>query len=120
MIRRASLLLLCVFALLTLPGCISSGSVSEFEGPSIGDRTLAQIEPGATSQRWVRAVLGEPTERAKIDDAESGLEVWKWIRRKVVTTRGSAVLVSSRSRSEEVRTVYVEFRDGVVTRAWRD
>lgn len=123
MIRRASfrvLVLVAFLPALMISGCISSGSVSEYEGPSIGDRTLAQIEPGETSQRWVLAVLGEPTERARIDEAEGGLEVWKWTRRKVITTRGSAVLVSSRSKSEEIRTVYVEFRDGVVTRAWRD
>lgn len=105
---------------LCLGGCISSGSVSEFEGPNIGDRTLSQIEPGDTTQTWVLAVLGEPTERAVIDDPGGTVEVWKWTRRKVVTTRGSAFVVSSRSKSEEVRTVYVEFKDGVVTRAWRD
>ncbi len=121
MLRRAISLVaaLAIFSAF-LTGCISSGSVSEFEGPSIGDRTLSQIEPGETTQTWVLAVLGEPTERATIDDPEGTVKVWKWVRRKIVTTKGSAFVVSSRSKSEEVRTVYVEFKDGVVTRAWRD
>ena len=29
-------------------------------------------------------------------------------------------LLPKQPQTEEVRTVYVEFRDGVVTRAWRD
>lgn len=121
MLRRAIaalILIVCVCSMIA--GCISSGSVSEFEGPNIGDRTLSQIEPGETTQTWVLAVLGEPTERATIDDPAGTLEVWKWVRRKIVTTKGSAFVVSSRSKSEEVRTVYVEFKAGVVTRAWRD
>jgi len=103
-----------------LVGCISSGSVSQYEGPNIGDRTLAQIEPGETSKAWVLAVLGEPTERSVVDGADGAVEIWKWVRRKSTTTRGSAIVVSSKSRTEEVRTVYVELTDGVVTRAWRD
>lgn len=118
--RIASLIALMTLCAVALVGCISSGSVSEFEGPNIGDRTLSQIEPGETTQTWVLAVLGEPTERAAIDDSDGPVEVWKWVRRKIVTTKGSAFVVSSRSKSEEVRTVYVEFKDGVVTRAWRD
>ncbi len=105
---------------LALGGCISSGSISEFDGPNIGDRTLAEVEPGVTTESWILAVLGEPTDRAIVAGDGGEIEIWKWVRRKLTTTRGSAFVVSSRSRSEEVRTVYVELKDGVVSRAWRD
>ncbi|RMH25951.1 MAG: hypothetical protein D6693_08100 [Planctomycetota bacterium] len=117
--RPLALAALLLVGAVTLGGCISSGSVSEYEGPNIGDRTLAQIEPGETTRAWILAVLGEPTERSTVDGA-GDVEVWKWVRRKMTTTRGSALVVSSKSRTEEVRTVYVELTDGVVTRAWRD
>lgn len=108
-------------SLLLLVGCVSGGTFSEYEGPNIGDQTLSQIEPGATTEAWILAVLGEPTERATIvsDDA-SNVEIWKWVRRKSITTKGKVFVVSSKSRSEEVRTVYVEIKDHVVSRAWRD
>lgn len=123
MIQRATGLVYA-FALLVVmvsaTGCISSGSVSEYEGPSIGDRTLSQIEPTVTSQAWVLAVLGEPTERTTINDSTGPVEIWKWTRRRLVTTKGKTIVVSSTSKSEEIRTVYVEFKDQIVTRAWRD
>lgn len=118
--RLLTALLAAAFLSIGTAGCISSGSVSEFNGPNIGDRTLAQIKPGKTTQEWILAVLGEPTEKATVADSDGEIEVWKWIRRKVTTTRGSAFVISSRSKTEEVRTVYVEFKDEVVTRAWRD
>lgn len=117
---RMLLLPATLVMLLALGGCISSGSISEFDGPNIGDRTLAEVEPGVTTRAWILAVLGEPTERAVVAGEDGDAEIWKWVRRKLTTTRGSAFVVSSRSRSEEVRTVYVELKDGVVTRAWRD
>lgn len=119
-IQRMLFLPATLSAALALGGCISSGSISEFDGPNIGDRTLAEVEPGVTTEAWILAVLGEPTERAVVAGDSGDLEIWKWVRRKLTTTRGSAFVVSSRSRSEEVRTVYVELKDGVVTRAWRD
>ena len=62
---------------LALVGCVSSSSVSEYEGPSVGDRTLAQIEPGETSQEWILAVLGEPTETAVVTGEEGDVEIWR-------------------------------------------
>jgi outer membrane protein assembly factor BamE (lipoprotein component of BamABCDE complex) len=120
MLRNIALTLVATVLLTTLTGCISSGSVSQYDGPNIGDHTLAEIKPDETSQAWVLAVLGEPTSKAVIDDPDGTVEVWKWVRRKITTIKGSALVVSSKSKSEEVRTVYVEFKDGVVTRAWRD
>jgi len=111
---------LLALALVTLAGCVSGGAYSEYEGPNIGDRTLSQIEPNVTTQAWILAVLGEPTEKSTVSGEQGDLEIWKWIRRKTVTTKGSVFVVSSKSKSEEVRTVYVEIKDGLVTRAWRD
>jgi len=111
----------CVAVAAPLGGCISSSATSRYEGPSIGDRTLSQIEPGETTKAWVLGVLGEPTEQAVIEsDEPARVEVWKWTRRKITTTKGRAVVTGSTSRTESVQTVYVEFRGDVVSRAWRD
>lgn len=120
MLRHVVLALAATFLLIALPGCLSSGSVTQFDGPNIGDHTLAEIKPSQTTQAWVLAVLGEPTKKAVVNDPDGTVEVWKWVRRKITTIKGSALVISSKSKSEEVRTVYVEFKDGVVTRAWRD
>jgi len=106
-------------SLLTLPGCIASGSsYVKSEGRYIGVDTVEKIEPGVTTREWVHAVLGEPTESTKLSD---GREIWKWSSKKVTKSSGSVfLLVHGSSRDVIERTVYVEFDGDVVSRAWRD
>jgi outer membrane protein assembly factor BamE (lipoprotein component of BamABCDE complex) len=104
---------------MTMPGCIASGSshVSS-EGRYIGHDTLTKIEPGETTKEWVLAVLGTPTNQTTLDD---GTQIWKWSSKKVTKSKGSVfLLVRGSSRDVTERTVYVEFEDEIVKRAWKD
>lgn len=106
-------------SMLVLPGCLISGSSdTKMSGAYIGPSTFEEIEPGVTKVDWVNAVLGKPTSRATLDD---GSEIWKWsYTRKHSSSGGVFLLVGGSSRSEEQGATYVQVRDGVVERAWRD
>ena len=83
----------------------------------IGPETLVQIEPG-TSRKFVVALLGEPTDKFLLDD---GLELWKWGYREKKTSSGSVVyVIESTPRAQTEHGAYVQFRDGLVTKAWND
>ncbi|RMH25952.1 MAG: outer membrane protein assembly factor BamE [Planctomycetota bacterium] len=102
-----------------LSGCIVEGSRHiHTEGRYIGDQTLSMIEPGQTTQTWVLAVMGEPTRRSVLD---GGVEVWTWDYRRIRHADTEVFLIfDGDKRTETTQSVYVEFADGVVTRAWRD
>ncbi len=99
-----------------LSGClIGSHSRTELVGRHVPAATLAQIQPGCTKE-FVLALAGEPTVRTTVDPRT---ELWKWSGVERVDSRGHVIfLISSENRTETERTTFVEFRDGVVTRAW--
>jgi len=58
-----TVILLGAFAA-TLSGCLAGGSSSTTQsGSFVSPATLASIEPGKTTQQWVRAMIGEPSTR---------------------------------------------------------
>jgi len=111
-------LAVALIAVGALSGCIIEGSRHiQTEGRYIGDQTLSMIEPGTTDQNWVLAVMGEPTRRSVLDDAE----VWVWDYKRIRHADTEVLLIfDGEKRSETSQSVYVEFEDGVVVRAWRD
>lgn len=121
--RRAALaasLALGLSAAVASTGCLASGSSrSTSSGRFIGDDTVSKIEPGVTTREWIRAVLGEPSSAATLSDGRT--EVWKWEFSETKASRGAVFLLfrSSTNRTTQ-RTVYVEFEEGVVRRAWSD
>ena len=106
-------------SLAVLPGCLVSGSSStKVSGEYIGPSTFNEIEPGVTKVDWVQAVMGEPSSRACLDD---GSEIWKWsYERKHSSAGGVFLLVGGSSKEETTGATFVQIRDGVVTKAWRD
>jgi hypothetical protein len=106
-------------SLAVLPGCLVSGSSNtKVTGEYIGPSTFNEIEPGVTKLDWVQAVMGEPTSRACLDD---GTEIWKWsYYRKHSSSGGVFLLVGGSNKEETVGATYVQMRDGVVIKAWRD
>lgn len=102
-----------------LPGCLVSGSSKEtMSGTYIGPATFEQIEPGRTTEKWVRAALGEPTSKADLDDGSS---LWKWTYRRDRASRGAVFLLfGSSSRRESSGATFVQLKDGVVVKAWQD
>lgn len=111
--------LLVAGSLATLPGCIVKGrSYEDVKGTYIGDQTLSRIKPGETNTDLVLALLGQPSSRTSLD---SGAEIWKWEYRRIKTSSGSVLLVFDGSdRTVEIRNVYVEMKDNIVTDVWRD
>ncbi len=102
-----------------LSGCLISGSSHEtMSGQFVGQSTFAEIEPGRTTDKWVLGALGEPSSKSCLDDGSS---LWKWVYKRDRSSNSSVFLVfGGSSRRETEGATFVQFRDGVVTKAWQD
>jgi outer membrane protein assembly factor BamE (lipoprotein component of BamABCDE complex) len=99
-------------------GCLVSSSNNEKRsGAYVSDETIKQIEPGKTTTAWVRATLGPPTKIDKIDDST---DLWKYTYTEKKDSSGAVFLIFAGSDTKETTgTVFVESRNGVVTKTWR-
>ena len=99
-------------------GCLVGGS-SEFkrEGNYVSDQTFNNIEPGKTGKAWILATLGEPSTKKEI---EPGHELWKYCYKEKKEGDGYVLFIFGGSdKSETNGSVFVEFRDDVVSKSWR-
>jgi hypothetical protein len=97
---------------------VSSRNSVTREGPHVGGGTFAEIRPGNTTGEWVLAALGEPTRRATLDD---GSEIWRWSATEEKSGSGSVwLLYDGHSHKEVVTNHFVQVKDGVVVKKWRD
>lgn len=103
---------------LGLNGCvINTGSHRETSGRYIGEQTFEQVSPGK-SKEFVLAVLGEPSSKTPLSD---GTEIWKWIYKQKNKSSGSVLFVFNGDSTTETETsTFVQFKDDVVSQAWRD
>ena len=109
--------LLAAGACAFLAGCAISSSKTDYTGTYVAPQTLRQIEPGE-SQESVLDLLGQPTRKTRLDE---GAERWTWRWSKTKRSRDTVVGISTTSQNvEESVAAYVEFQDGVVTKAWRE
>lgn len=101
-----------------LPGCLISSRSSETQsGTYVSEATFNQIQPGVTTQQWVRGTLGEPSLKTPL---ENGEELWKWSYCKTKQSSGSLLFVfGGSSSSSTMGAAYVQFKDGIVTKSWR-
>ena len=101
-----------------LPGClITSNGNTSHSGQHISGETFDQVQQG-TSVGFVLATFGEPTSRTKLED---GGEIWRWRYTETRSSSGTVILLlSSSNRTEKQHNTFVEFRDGVVVKTWRD
>ena len=97
-------------------GCVSSGHHES--GIRIGDKTLEQFKSGKTSERWVLAVIGEPTSTAEIE-GEDDVHV---LRYSLVEEAGGGFLSSlfGGGSTTTVSTIYFIVRKGMVESFWAD
>jgi outer membrane protein assembly factor BamE (lipoprotein component of BamABCDE complex) len=119
MMKPSSLpLALLLAAAALLPACVlSSSSHVEHRGRTVSDETLHRIEPGQGKDH-VLALLGEPSKRQTLD---GGMELWTWTSTKVERSEAAVIFVLKSNRSVETqRRVFVELKDDVVVRAWRE
>lgn len=116
--RRVLILSLMALAGLLAGGClISSHSSQTRSGNYVSDETLKQIEPGKTTASWVRATLGQPSRVEKLED---GTELWRYTYTERKDSSGAVFLVFAGDDKKEISgTVFVEVKNGVVTRTWR-
>lgn len=108
-------------ALLAAPlagGCvINASSNSEVSGRYVSEATIQRIQPGKDAE-YVLALLGEPSSRTQVSD---GTEIWKWgYRKEKRSGSGIAFVFSGKSTTTTEHTTYVELKDGVVVKSWRD
>jgi hypothetical protein len=99
-------------------GCLVSHHQNETRtGRWVPENTFNEIKPGETSAAWVRATLGEPSEKNRIDDHS---EIWKWSYSQVTSKDGYVFLIFAGSnRTETPGAAYIEVKDGIVVRKWR-
>lgn len=112
----AAVLLLAL--MIVAPGCLVGGrSDVRREGTYVAASTIDQIEPGKTNKAWVKAVIGEPTQRVKVEDNR---EVWKYAYTETRNSSGYVFLVFGASNKKVTDSnVFIEFAGDVVTKTWR-
>lgn len=117
-IFRGARFTLLLGTMLLLNGCLVSGrSEVEREGTNVTPSTLDQIQPGKTAMGWVRAVLGEPTEQVVLAPGE---ELRKYAYTETRDSSGYVFFIFHTSDKKVTSNkVFVQFKDGIVTRSWR-
>jgi len=102
-------------------GClITSGKTIDESGVRITSSTLDQVVPGETTESWLVATLGQPTERTEVD-GEHPAAVLRYDFIEHRNERGKIfLLLSTRSKKKLVTRTYFEVIDGYVTRTWRE
>ena len=106
---------------LTASGClVVSGKSIDESGVRISQETLREVEPGTTTEAWLVATLGEPSERTIVE----GQEHVRILRYDLTVSRaeGGAVFLIFAGGSETTHTsrTFFELVDGVVTRYWTE
>jgi len=119
-----SKLLSVVFACgvtLTLGGCLIARSTSVYEtGQRVTEHTKHQITIGETTDEWLLATLGEPTDRQTVED-QPNTEIWRYTYKKREESGGAVFLLFAGSSSKSTSTTtYFEVTDGVVTKYWSE
>ena len=117
-LRRAAALLPIISLLLLTAGClVSSTSHEKVSGNYVPENTFDRIRPGETTSSWVKATLGEPSTKEKVDESN---EVLKDSYTEVREGSGAIFLIFGGSdKKERQRSAYVEFKDGIVKSKWR-
>jgi hypothetical protein len=104
-----------------LPGClITSGNSTEEYGTRITGQTLSQIEPGVTTEAWLKATLGDPHACTPVED-DPGTKIYRYDHTVEKSSGGTVFLLfAGASSSEKTTSMYFETSEGLVTRYWRE
>ena len=115
---RTLLIVLGLALSLISAGCLVTGNSRQTRsGNYVADSTFNQIQPGKTTEGWVRATLGPPTSKDRLSD---GTEIWKYSYTERRESSGAVFLIFGGHDEKEINgTAYVEIKNGVVTNAWR-
>lgn len=101
-----------------MSGCLIRSSTRTFHsGSFISPQTMSQIQPGS-NEDFVLATLGPPTSKTDLSD---GTSLWRWTWRQTSSSDGRVfLLLNTDSHSERQASAFVQMRDGVVVKSWRD
>ncbi|WP_221033087.1 hypothetical protein [Actomonas aquatica] len=119
-IRRIAPVLALVSASALFSGCtiISSHEEGHFTGRTVGEESLQRIVPGETTEAWVIATLGQPSRTEEVDEAT---HILSYHASEIKHVEASLLLIFDTSTRVEIdHTVFVECKDGVVQRYWRE
>lgn len=119
--RTIPIALLLAAVLTTAGGClIVGGRYVEERGVQLSGPTLQQVEVGQTTEAWLLATLGEPTERRAVEGMPN-VQILKYTHT-IHREEGGAVFIlfAGGSHTREVTTTYFELTDGVVTKFWTE
>jgi outer membrane protein assembly factor BamE (lipoprotein component of BamABCDE complex) len=116
--RHAMVWAVCLVLAVISGGCLVGSSSKETRsGNYVPPATFDQIRPGRTTEGWVLATLGQPSQRTVLEDRT---EVWKWSYTEHRSSSGHIFLLfSGSSQREDDRAAFVEIREGVVVKKWR-
>jgi outer membrane protein assembly factor BamE (lipoprotein component of BamABCDE complex) len=101
-----------------LTGCfVTNSSNTNIAGKTVPDDLFTQIHAGQ-SREFVVDLIGEPFKKATEDN---GREVWRWNYIETKTAeRTFMIFYVAVDRTNTTQTVVVAFKDGIVTKAWRE
>jgi len=90
-------------------------------GVPVSSQTLNQIKTGETTEAWLLATLGEPSDRTVVDEDESKVKILRYDHTVHKSDEGRVFLLFSGETDEtKIRRAYFEIKNGVVTRYWTD
>lgn len=100
-----------------MTGCLFTVDSDRDTGDSQwSDHQVARIEPGQTTESWVRTTFGEPERRTEYED---GSTVWHYENTSRVDTEvGLFLLFHIDVESREEQHLAVEMKNGVVLDYW--
>ena len=121
MIRRILIGITALAIAIMTPGClVVSGSSFHESGVKVTPTTLDRIELGTTTEAWVIAALGEPTERTEVE-GQPNVVILRYEHRTTEHSGGAVLFIFAGGKDEShTSTAYFEVTDGVVTDYWTE
>ena len=121
MIRRILISFTTVaFAIMTTGCLVVTGSSYHESGVKVTPTTLDRIELGTTTETWVIAALGEPTERTEVE-GQPNVTILRYEHRTTEHSGGTVLFLFAGGKDEShTSTAYIEVTDGIVTDYWTE
>jgi outer membrane protein assembly factor BamE (lipoprotein component of BamABCDE complex) len=117
--RKLGMTLVLSSLALTQVGCLfGAASKTTQSGNVVAANTFSQIEPGKTTSAFVKGTLGTPDSQTKLDD---GTEIWRWSYTERTQDSGFVFLIFGGTNEKVLKkSAYVQVKDGLVIKAWRE
>ena len=120
-IKRTLMTVGVIVFVFSVSGCLVVTSNSSYEkGVKVTPATLQRIEVGQTTEQWVIATLGEPSER-NVVEGQPNVEIFKYQHTTHESSGGTVLFLFAGHESNANKSVvYIEITDGVVSDYWTE